>query len=212
MKGIQVLWSPRAAHDAAQGSLWLPLALLGATATFADYPLLLRITSAGVAQAKLSNSPEGLTSFSILVFLALQWAAPVLLPLGAVLTGRLLAFYVTFFLDNKVAAAPVVRIAAWGMLPLGLERVLTGAVTLACGANCDRFNPVATNVAFLLDPKQTEVFWYDAARGLGILAVWAVWSLSAALGHFAEEKTSRIWPAVAVLWAVLLVMRSWLLD
>lgn len=213
MSAFRILWSPRgAAEAAAKSSMLVPLLILGAAATFADYPLLLKLKPSGLAQIKLDNTPAGLTAFGVMVFLAMRWAAPFFLPAWAWLTGRVLRFYVLWVLDQKVDSVGVARLTAWGMLPLAFERVFAGTVSLICGRECDRFNPIATNIGFFLDPMTTSPFWYEFARGLDVCGVWAVWIAGTALAQFAEEKPSRICPAIAALWLAGLLLRSILLD
>ena len=213
MNAFRILWSPRgAAETAAKSSMLIPLLILGAAATYADYPVLLKLRPAGLAQLKLDNTPAGLTAFGVMVFLAMRWAAPFLLPAWAWLTGRVLRFYVLWVLDQKVDKTGVARLTAWGMLPLALERLLTGTVTLLCAGNCDRFNPIATNIGFFLDPTTTSPFWYEFARGLDVFGAWAVWTAGASVAQFTEEKPSRVCPAIAALWLAGLMMRSLLLD
>lgn len=212
MKGIRILWNPGAAGDAAQSSIWVPLLILGAAGTFADYPLLFKLTPAGLAEARLQATPEGLTPFAILFYLAMRWAAPILLPAAALLTGRFQRFYLMWVLDNKMDKAGISRIAAYGMLPLALERILAGTLALVCSGDCDRLNPAATNLAFFLDPKETSVFWYELARGVDLFVIWSVWALSAALARYAEEKQVNVWPGTAVLWGTALLLRSLLLG
>lgn len=213
MNALRILWAPRgAAEIVARSPLWVPLLVLGGAATFADYPLLLRLGGAGLAQLKLDNTPAGLLPFGVMAFLAMRWAAPVMLPMMAVVTGRFLGFYALWFLDQKVDRAAIPRIAAYGMLPLALERMLTGTVTLVCGGDCDRFNPVATNLAFFFDATETSPFWYELARGLDVFGLWALWATSAAAGEIAEEKPAHICPVIAALWLSALLLRSVLLD
>lgn len=212
MKGFRILWNPGAAADAARSPIWAPLLILGIAGAFADYPLLFKLSPAGLAEARLQATPEGLTPFAILFFLALRWAAPILLPAAALLTGRFQRFYLLWVLDNKMDRAGISRITAYGMLPLALERVLAGTLALVCSADCDRLNPAATNLAFFLDPNETSAFWYEFARGVDLFVLWSVWALSAALARYAEEKPVSVWPGTAVLWATALLLRSLLLG
>jgi len=213
VSGVSILWNPRgAAAQAARSPLWVPLLTLAAAGALASYPLLFRLRPAGLAQARLDATPEGMTAFSIIVFLGLRFAAPVLLPLCAWVTGHFARAYVHLVLDQKVSTGGTVRIAAYGFLPLALERLIVGIVLLACGNGCDRFNPVASNLAFFFDPSVTAVFWYELARGADLFAFWALWATSWALGEFSEESPNAIWPALAVLWAAGLLLRAWLLG
>ena len=212
MKAIRILWNPRgAARAAAETPIWISLATLGAAAAYANYPLLLQLTPAGLAQAKLDNTPQGMTSFSVLVFLGMWWAAPVLLPLCAWVASRAMRFHIGWVLDLTIERNGVSRITACGFLPVALGNALTGTVALLCGGSCDRFNPVATNLAFFLDPAKTDVFWYEMARGVDVFSLWAIVATSLALGKFAEEKPGRIWPGLAALWVAALVLRALLL-
>lgn len=213
MSGVSILWSPRgAAAQAARSPLWIPLLTLAVAGALASYPLLFRLRPAGLAQARLDATPEGMTAFSIFVFLGLRFAAPVLLPAAAWVTGQFARAYLHLALDLKVETAGAVRIAAYGFLPLAAERLMVGIVLPACGSGCDRFNPVASNLAFFFDPTRTSGFWYELARGADLFAFWALWATSWALAEFSEESPHAIWPGVAALWAAGLVLRAWLLG
>jgi hypothetical protein len=207
-----LLWSPRdAAADAAASSVWLPLLALGLAGTLADYPLLLRYGSSGFADLRLAVTPDGMTPFSILVFLGLTYSAPVLLPVLALATAFLMFNYIRFALDIRVQAAGVSSIVAWGLLPLALVRILVGALRLLCKSG-DLINPAATNLAFFLDGKMTSVFWYEFARGVDVFNVWALWVTSVALARDAESTPEAIAPGLLLFWLLANLARAWLLG
>jgi hypothetical protein len=208
-----LLWSPRdAAPDAAASSVWLPLLGLSLAGAWADYPLLLRYGSSGFADMRLAATPDGMTPFSILVFLGLTYLAPVLLPVLALATAFLMFNYIRFALDIRVQAAGVSRIVAWGLLPLAMERILVGALRLLCKTGYDLMNPAATNLAFFLDGKMTSVLWYEFARGVDVFNVWSLWVTSVALARDAESTPEAIAPGLLLFWLLANLARAWLLG
>jgi hypothetical protein len=192
--------------------MWLPLLALSLAGVFADYPLLLRVGSAGFADLRLAATPEGMTPFSILLFLALHYAAPVLLPIFALSLALWTYYYIRWALDIRVQAAGVRRIVAWGLLPLTLEKILVGILRLVCRSGCDSMNPAATNLAFFLDAKATPVFWYELARGADLFSIWALCVLSIALARDAESETAAVAPGLLLFWLFANLTRAGLLG
>ena len=208
----QMLWAPReAAREAAGAAVWLPWSLLALAAGFADYPRLLRLGAAAFAQARIDATPNGMFPGSILFYLGLSYAAPLLLPLASWVVGRLMALYTQFVLDVKVKRQDIVRIMAYGFLPMALERTLVGALILLCGPSCDPLNPLASNFAFFLKPKETQVFWYEMARSVDLFSIWTMVLLGKSLGALMEWPASRFLPGFVFVWAVGVMVRAWLL-
>jgi hypothetical protein len=213
MRALRLLWSPHdAAPQAAASSVWPPLLALGLAGAYADYPLLLRYGASGFADLRLAATPDGMTPFSILVFLGLTHAAMVLLPVMALATSFWMFHYIRFALDIRVQAAGVRGIIAWGLLPLAVERLLAGALRLVCKSGCDLMNPAATNLAFFLNNKATSVFWYELARGVDVFNVWALCVLSIALARDAESTPEAIAPGLLLFWLFPNLTRAWLLG
>lgn len=209
----QVLWAPReAAREAAGAAVWVPWGVLALAAGFADYPRLFRLGGAAFAQARMDATPEGMFPGSILFYLGLSYAAPLLLPLASWMAGRLLALYTQFVLDVKVGRRDIVRVVAFGFLPLAIERTLVGGLILLCGSSCDPLNPLASNLAFFLNPKETQVFWYEMARSVDLFSVWTIVLLGKSLGGRMEWPASRFLPGLLIVWVLGVIFRAWLLG
>lgn len=213
LSAMGMLWNPRGAGPtAASANPWIPLVALGMAAAFADYPLLVKLGAAELANARLSATPAGMTSFSILFFLGLKYSSPVLLPWFAWFTAACLSQYIHFVLDLDVAKRDVFRVSVYGCLPLAVERTLAGVISLICGSDCDRFNPLASNLAYFLDAKTTSIFWYEMAKGIDVFAVWAFFCVAWGLAAAIEEPRGRVLPETLVLWLAILSVKSWLLS
>jgi len=210
---VRVLGGSReAGEEAARGPLWFPLIFLAATAAFAEYPRLVRLGAAEFAQARLDATPDGMYASAVFFYLAFTWMAPLLAPAAAVVTGIILAAYCRYALDIQVERLHVISTMAYGFLPLGFERLLTGALRIFCPASCNPLNPLASNTAFFLPAKSTAVFWYEAARGLDIFSLWALVLAARTLSSALEEPFGRLFPPLAVLGAAALLLRAWLLG
>jgi len=209
---FSILWSPvSSAPYAARAHLAVPLLLLGAANALPNYALYAHYGSR-LIQAKLNTTPSGMFPSGVFSFMVLTWAAPLLLPLLALLAGWLLNFYVGFFLDTKVLRSETLRLVAWGFLPLAMQGVLAGTLVLLCRDACDRFNPLATNAAFFLNSKDSDVFWYEMARGVDIFAVWAVLITGRALAARYERSLFAVTLSVATLFLLAIFIRSSLLG
>jgi hypothetical protein len=115
-------------------------------------------------------------------------------------------------MDIDVPRASVVRVTAYGFLPLAAERILAGALNLASREDRNLFTPLAANLAFFLNPKTTAVFAYELGRGADLFALWAMFLVCTALGTLAGVKPSRFaLPLMITRFAVCLV-RAWLLG
>ena len=210
---FNILWSPAAAAErAGRASLALPLALLAVAGALPSYVLLGRYGMTHLIQLRMNSTPDGLYPMGAFFFSALTWLAPFVLPVVALACGWLLNLYVGFFLDTKTARAEMLRLTAWGFLPLGLQKALACGVELLCDDGCNRFNPLATNAAFLLDTRQTEVFWYELARGMDLFAVWAIAITAIAIGARYQRSTVAVAMGVALLYFVAVLLRSHLVG
>lgn len=213
MTAFPIVWSPSdTSARAAKASLALPLLLLGAANAFPNYALLFRYGASQLVQAKLDTTPSGMFPSSIFFFSAFTWAAPFLLPLVALAAAWVLTFYVSFFLDTKVHSGELRRLVAWGFLPLAFQKLLAGSIVLACGRDCDQFNPLGTNAAFFLDAKQTDVFWYEMARGVELFALWAMVITGRAIAARYQRSTPAVTLGLTALYCFAVFLRSSLLG
>lgn len=213
MTGFAILWRPGAAsEDVARANLAVPLLLLGVANALPSYVLLLRYGATQLIQLKLDTTPGGMFPTSIFFFTAFTWASPFLLPLAALAAAWVLTYYVGFFLDTKVQGSELRRLVAWGFLPFAIQKLLAGIIVLACGRECDLFNPLATNLAFFLDSKQTDVFWYEMARGLELFALWAIVIAGRAIATRYERSASAVIIGIAALYLIALFAHSSLLG
>lgn len=212
-RALRILFAPRrAAASVARAPLWFPLVVLSAAAIFSEYPGLGRYGWRTLAQRRLDLTPDGMHATSLLIFVGLMWFAPLLFPGYAWLLGRFVHLYINYAMDMGADRAGVVRVTAYGFLPLAAERLLAGALKLACQEDCNLFNPLAANLAFFLNAKTTSVFAYELARGADLFALWAIILVCAALGAFAEVKPSRFAFPLVFTWTAACLIRAWLLG
>lgn len=186
--------------------------MLGLANALPSYALLTRYGPTQLIQLKLDTTPGGMFPTSIFFFTTLNWAAPLLLPLAVLAAAWVLNYYVGFFLDTKVQGSETRRLLAWGFLPLAFQKLLAGIIVLACGRECDLFNPLATNVAFFLDSKMTDVFWYEVARGADLFALWAIVITGRAIAVRYERSAPAVTIGVAALYLIAVFARSSLLG
>ncbi len=207
---FEILYAPRrAAGAAANKRAWFPFLALAIAGGLADYPMLSRLGAAGLADARLQQTPSGLSSVTVFFFLVSQYAAPVLLPLAAWLSGLLLAIYLVFFLDARVKRRQAIRVMAWAFLPLALERLLAALFgALALNRDANPFNPLASNLGFFLDPTRTRPFWYGLAGSLDVFSVWAMALALLALASLARKPVSSVLPGVFLAWVTGVLLKS----
>jgi hypothetical protein len=209
---LRVFYEPRlAGPDLAGCALWLPLLLLAVSAALASYPLLFRLGAPALVDLKVHNTPEGLTRPAILVFLFLQFAAPLLIVIAAWLAGRIADAWLLFVLDAGAERRPVLRTTAYGMLPLAAGNVMAAAVRALAGPDSNPLNPLASNLAFFLNPAETAVFWYEFALGLDVFSVWAIFTAGFALAGLVRRKVGAVVPPLIGAWLGMLALRAWLL-
>jgi hypothetical protein len=209
---LRVFYEPRAAGpDLAGCALWLPLFLLAVSAALASYPLLFRLGAPALVDMKAHNTPEGLTRPAILVFLVLQFAAPLLMVIAAWLAGRIVDAWLFFVVDAGAERRPVIRTTAYGMLPLTAGNAIVAAVRALAGPDSNPLNPLASNVAFFLSPAETPVFWYEFASGLDVFSVWAILATGFALAGLVGRKVGAVIPPLIGAWLGMLALRAWLL-
>lgn len=209
---FEILFNPGEAAATVHDHLWLPLVVLGATTAFANYPALFQLGRPKVLQMRLDATPDGMHPLSIVIFLFLMIFAPLLLPLGAWLAGVLMHFYLRDILGIRVSSRRVLCFTAYGLLPLGVEQLLIGALRLFCRAgDCNLFNPLAANLAFFLNAKTTPVFWYEFAKGADVFSFWAALVLCLGLADVAELETVGIVIPVVLVWVGIALVNAWLL-
>ncbi len=208
---VEILFSPGEAAATVHDRLWLPLVVLGVTAAFANYPAIFELGRQEFLQMRLDATPDGMYPISLAILLLLTFFAPLLLPLGAWLTGLLMNFYIRHLLDIRVSRSRVVCFTAYGLLPLAIEQLLIGVLRLFCRGDCNLFNPVAANLAFFLNVKTTPVFWYEFAKGVDIFSCWAAIVLCLGLAVVAELEPWLIVPPVILVWAGTALFNAWLL-
>lgn len=209
---LRVFYEPRlAGPDLAGCALWLPLLLLAVSAALASYPLLFRLGAPALVDLKVHNTPAGLTRPAILVFLFLQFAAPLLIVIAAWLAGRVTDAWLLFVVDAGAERRPVLRTTAYGMLPLAIGNVIVAAIRALAGPDSNPLNPLASNVAFFLNPAETPVFWYEFALGLDVFSVWAILAAGSALAGLVRRKVGAVVPPLIGAWLGMLALRAWLL-
>ena len=213
MTPLSILWNPAAVSErVAHANLALPLLLLGVASALPNYALLLRYGATQLIQLKLDTTPGGMFPSSIFMFTGLAWLSPFLLPLAVLLAAWILDYYVGFFLDSTVQGSELRRLVAWGFLPLAFQKLLEGILVLACGRECDLFNPLASNLAFFFDSKQTDVFWYEMARGVELFAAWAVIITGRAMATRYDSSLAAVITGVAAVYWLAVFLRSSLLG
>lgn len=209
---LRVFYEPRlAGPDLAGCALWLPLLLLAVSAALASYPLLFRLGAPALVDLKVHNTPQGLTRPAILVFLFLQFAAPLLIVIAAWLAGRITDAWLLFVVDAGAERRPVLRATAHGMLPLAAGNVMVAAVRALAGPDSNPLNPLASNLAFFLNPAETAVFWYEFALGLDVFSVWAIFTAGFALAGLVRRRVGAVVPPLIGAWLGMLALRAWLL-
>src|SRR5262245_33756414 len=188
VKALSILWNPAGAgEDAARANLAVPLLLLGVANALPHYARLAHFGSTQLMQERINATPGGMYPSSMFLFTGITWLSPVLLPLFVLISAWLLEYFVGFALDTKVVRAEMRRLTAWGFLPLAVQAALAGVIILACRQDCAWFNPLASNVAFFMDAKETSVFTYELARGLDAFAVWAIVVTSRAIASLYDR-------------------------
>jgi len=208
-----LLWNPaKNAPHAVRASLALPLLALGAAQALPNYALLFHFGATRLIQAKLNTTPEGMFPSGVFFFVGLTWISPLLFPALALLGAWLLEYYVGFFLDTKMNRGEMRRLVAWGALPLAAQGLLAGLLMLLCRDACDRFNPLASNLAFFLNAKETEVFWYEMARGVDLFSIWSVLIAGRAIATRFERDALSVTLGVAALFLLATFIRSSLLG
>ena len=213
VNGFSILWNPAGSNErVAQANLAAPLLLLGAANALPHYARLAHFGATQLMQERMNATPGGLYPSAAFLVMALTWLSPLLLPAFAVVSAWLLEYFVGFALDTKVSRAEMRRLTAWGFLPLAMQAVLAGIVVLACREDCTWFNPLASNAAFFLDPKQTSVFTYELARGADAFALWAIVILGIAIGARYERSPAAISFGVGVLYGGAVLARALLLG
>lgn len=208
--GFAILYAPRrAAAAAANTAAWFPFLAMAIAGGVADYPMLSRLGAAGLSDARLQQTPSGLSSMTVFFFLISQYAAPVMLPLAAWIASLFLAAYLIFFLDARVKRRQVVRVTAWAFLPLALERLLAGLFrALSLNPEANPFNPLASNLGFFLDPTRTRPFWYGLASSLDLFSIWALVAASLALAALGRKTAASVFPGVIFAWAAGVLLKS----
>ncbi len=207
-----MLYAPRqAGPSAARAALWFPLLLLALAGALAAYPLLLRLGPTRLVDARLRSTPEGMTGTAILFFLFLQFAAPLLLPVAAWMGGELMHWWVSFGLDAGTERRQVRRVVAYGFLPLAAQPLLAAGISLLADSEGNPFNPLASNVAFFLNPNQTSVFWYELAGGLDVFSLWALVATALGLAGLSRQPALIVFPPLALVWLAALALKAWLL-
>ncbi len=210
---MQILWNPRrAGPDSARAPLWPALLILSAAATLAEYPFLLRFRPLSWADTRVEASPAGMGPLGILFFLGLSWAAPVLLPLVAFLVTQAMRFYFFFVLDAPVTTREIFRVAAYGMLPLAVERLFVGAIRWLGSLETKMFNPLASNLAFFLPAADPPIFRYEILRGLEVFVFWAIGFVTLGLPGLPGQKARAIAPAIIAVWILLVFVRATLIG
>lgn len=213
LAAARVLYEPRTAGPSlAHCPLWLPLVLLAFSAALACYPLLFRLGTVSLADLKIHSTPEGLTHPAILFFLLLQFGAPLLAALGAWSAGIIMNAWLFFVLDAGAERRAVIRATAYGTLPLVVGNFLLAGVRAVAGPDSNPLNPLASNVAFFLDPTQTPVFSYEFAFGLDLFSAWAAATVALAVAGLVHRRVTAILPPVIVAWLALAAVRAWLLS
>lgn len=211
---FEIVYNPRrAAEAAARRGAWFPLLVLAVAGGAADYPMLSRFGATGLIDARLQQTPSGLSSLQVLFFIASQYAAPVLLPIAAWIAGLFLSSYVVFVLDARVKRRQVVAVTAWAFLPAAFERLLSGAFRwFRLNPDANPFNPVASNLGFFLDPTSVRPFWYSLASGVDVFSLWTVVLAAVALGSLSRKPASSVFPAVVFAWVVGGLLKSAILG
>lgn len=200
------------ARWAAKASLALPMCLLAVTSGLADYYLLLQSGPTELVQARIEATPTGMTPFSVLFFLALTFAAPILLPLGVWIVAEMMNGYLYLILDLRVARLHVRRVVAYGFLPLAIERLLTVVFLFVGLPESNPFNPLASNPAFLFDPASTSIFLYEFVRGFDAFSVWALVIVASGLAAVGEERLRYVLPPLVLAWLVWILTKAWALS
>ncbi len=206
----RIFYEPRVAGpQLAACPIWLPLLLLAGSAALATYPLLFRLGLLALVDLKVHSTPDGLTHPAMLVFMVLQLAAPLLLLLAIWLAGMLMNAWLLLVLDAGAQRRAVMRVTYYGMLPLAVGNVLLAAVRTAAGPDSNPLNPLASNLAFFLNPTETGVFVYEFAFGVDVFSAWAVIAVAHALAGLVRRPVAGILLPLIVMWLALLAMRAW---
>ena len=209
----QMFWNPRrAGPGAARAALWIAMLILAAAGALAEYPLFLRFGAPGWVQMRMEASPEGMRALNIMCFLGLAWGAPILLPALVFVTAQALKFYFFFVLDVAAPKGALVRVTAYGALPLALERLLVGVLRWEGGLDTHLYNPLASNAAFFLPAMDTSIFSYEMARGLDVFALWSVVNVAFALAGLTGASARAALPLLLAVWLVTVFLRAWMLG
>jgi len=207
---FQIVYSPRrAAEGAANSGAWFPLLVLALAGAAAHYPMLSRLGATGLIDTRLQQTPSGLSSLKVLSFIASQYAAPLLLPITALVAGLFLSSCLILVLDARLKRRQVVAVTAWAFLPLAFEQILEGAFRwFRLNPDANPFNPLASNLGFFLDPTGVSPFWYGLASGVDVFSLWTIVLAALALGALGHKPASSVFPAVILVWIVGVFLKS----
>jgi hypothetical protein len=118
------------------------------------------------------------------------YAGPIFALLYLVIIAAVLLAAFNFGAGAELKFSASLAIVAYSALP-GLVNAFVGIVSVLAGINPEGFNirnPVASNVAYFLDPTQNK-FLYGMASALDIFVIWTIVLL--AMGFTANGKVKR---------------------
>ncbi len=146
------------------------------------------------AQARLERTPpeqrEQAVRLQATIYRYSGYASPVFtLIYFLIVAGVLLAVF-NFGAGAEVKFGAAMAIVAYASLP-GIINAILGIVSLQAGVNPEGFsirNPVATNLAYFLDPAGNK-FLYGMASALDLFMIWTL--ILMGMGFAANSKVKR---------------------
>ena len=144
-------------------------------------------------QAPPEQQKRGM-DMAIMFYKIASWAAPISLLIVALVIAAVLMGLFNFGAGAEVTFKQSLAIVWYAWIPSLLSSLL-GIVSVVVGSNNDSFkegftlrNPVATNVAYLMDPTKNR-FLYGLASGLDIILVWIIILLG--IGYSSVSKVKK---------------------
>ncbi len=185
-------------------SWWLPWLLISVFAMAFSLTIEKKIGWDPIIQAEINRSPSAQArmeqatpeqreqgmQIQRYIFKGLSYGTPVTTLVGLVIIAALLLAAFNFGAGAELKFGQSMAIVAYASLPALVSSVL-GIVSLVAGVNPEGFNirnPVASNVAYFMDPNAHK-FLYGMASALDVFVIWTVVLL--ALGYSKNSKVKR---------------------
>ncbi len=144
---------------------------------------------ARMEQATPEQREQGM-AIQRMIFRGIAYGSPVMTLIVLVLISAVLLAAFNFGAGAELKFGQSLAIVSYASLP-GLVSAVVGIVSLLAGVNPEGFNmrnPVASNVAYFMDPTQHK-FLYGLASAIDVFTIWTI--LLLAMGFSRNSKVKR---------------------